>query len=118
MVVPHYTYLVLKMPGLKCIIIVKGNFELSDICDKEFHKMAQIFGMTTEYAGPKESVERNTSSNVGRSPPDKVFDATPMHRKFGFIHRTQTKLLQLSQVLLSLTCNLLIIKAFQLETLS
>jgi hypothetical protein len=31
------------------IIIVKGNFELSDICDKEFHKMAQTFGMIAEY---------------------------------------------------------------------
>jgi hypothetical protein len=49
MAVPHYTYLVLKMPGPKGIITVKGSFELSDICDKEFHKMAQTFGMTAEY---------------------------------------------------------------------
>jgi hypothetical protein len=49
MAVPHYTYLVLKMPGPRGIIIVKGNFELSDICDKEFHKMAQTFGMIAEY---------------------------------------------------------------------
>jgi hypothetical protein len=41
MAVPHYTYLVLKMPGPKGIITMKGSFELSDICDKEFHKMAQ-----------------------------------------------------------------------------
>jgi hypothetical protein len=47
--VPHYTYLVLKMPGPRGIITVKGSFELSDLCDKEFHKMAQTFGMTTEY---------------------------------------------------------------------
>jgi hypothetical protein len=45
MAVPHYTYLVLKMPGPKGIITVKGSFELSDLCDKEFHKMAQNFGM-------------------------------------------------------------------------
>jgi hypothetical protein len=38
--VPHYTYLVLKMPVPKGIITVKGSFELSDLCDKEFHKMA------------------------------------------------------------------------------
>jgi hypothetical protein len=43
MVVPHYTYLVLEMPRPRGIIIVKGSFELSDICDKEFHKMAQTF---------------------------------------------------------------------------
>jgi hypothetical protein len=49
MAVPHYTYLVLKMPGPKGIIIVKGSFEVSDLCDKEFHKMAQNFGMIANY---------------------------------------------------------------------
>jgi hypothetical protein len=28
------------MPGPKGIITVKGSFEVSDLCDKEFHKMA------------------------------------------------------------------------------
>jgi hypothetical protein len=50
MAVPHYTYLVLKMPGPKGIITVKGSFKVSDQCDKEFHKMAQNFGMITNYA--------------------------------------------------------------------
>jgi hypothetical protein len=50
MTVPHYTYLVLKMPGPKGIITVKGSFEVSDLCDKEFHKMAQNFGMIANYA--------------------------------------------------------------------
>jgi hypothetical protein len=45
MAVPHYTYLVLKMPGPRGIITVKGSFEVSDLCDREFHKMAQNFGM-------------------------------------------------------------------------
>jgi hypothetical protein len=52
MAVPHYTYLVLKMPGPKGIITVKGSFELSDLCDKEFHKMAQNFGMMASYEEP------------------------------------------------------------------
>jgi hypothetical protein len=30
MAVPHYTYVVLKMPGPRGIITVKGSFELSD----------------------------------------------------------------------------------------
>jgi hypothetical protein len=30
MAVPHYTYLVLKIPGPKGIITVKGSFEVSD----------------------------------------------------------------------------------------
>jgi hypothetical protein len=50
MAVPHYTYIVLKMPGLKGIITVKGSFEVSDLCNKEFHKMAQNFGMIANYA--------------------------------------------------------------------
>jgi hypothetical protein len=41
MAVPHYTYLVLKIPGPKGIITIKGSFKLSDLCDREFHKMAQ-----------------------------------------------------------------------------
>jgi hypothetical protein len=52
MAVPHYTYLVLKMSGPKGIITVKGSFELSDLCDKEFHKMAQNFGMMASYGEP------------------------------------------------------------------
>jgi hypothetical protein len=52
MAVPHYTYLVLKMPGPKGIIIVNGSFELSDLCDKEFHKIAQNFGMMASYREP------------------------------------------------------------------
>jgi hypothetical protein len=52
MAIPHYTYLVLKMPGPNGIITVKGSFELSDLCDKEFHKMAQNFGMMASYREP------------------------------------------------------------------
>jgi hypothetical protein len=55
MAVPRYTYLVLKMPGPRGIIIVKGSFEVSDLCDREFHKMAQNFGMTANYAGKAKS---------------------------------------------------------------
>jgi hypothetical protein len=40
------------MPGPKGIITVKGSFELSDLCDKEFHKMAQNFGMMASYREP------------------------------------------------------------------
>jgi hypothetical protein len=37
------------MPGPRGIITIKGSFELSDLCNKEFHKMPQTFGMTAEY---------------------------------------------------------------------
>jgi hypothetical protein len=55
MAVPHYTYLVLKMPGQRGIITVKGSFEVSDLCDREFHKMAQNFGMTANYVDKAKS---------------------------------------------------------------
>jgi hypothetical protein len=61
MAVPHYTYLVLKMPGPKGIITVKGSFEVSDICDKEFHKMAQNFSMIANYV---EKVKITTTEGI------------------------------------------------------
>jgi hypothetical protein len=61
MAVPHYTYLVLKMPGPKGIITVKESFEVSDLCDKEFHKMVQNFGMIANYA---EKVKSTTTEGV------------------------------------------------------
>jgi hypothetical protein len=61
MAVPHYTYLVLKMPGPKGIITVKESFEVSDLCDREFHKMAQNFGMIANYA---EKAKSTTTKGV------------------------------------------------------
>jgi hypothetical protein len=61
MAVPHYTYMVLKMPEPKGIITVKGSFELSDLCDKEFHKMAQNFGMMASYGEPKNEMKSSTA---------------------------------------------------------
>jgi hypothetical protein len=62
MAVPHYTYLVLKMPGPNRIITVKGSFELSDLYDKEFHKMVQNFGMIANYGEPKGKAISMTTS--------------------------------------------------------
>jgi hypothetical protein len=51
------------MPGPNGIITVKGSFELSDLCDKEFHKMAQNFGMMANYGEPKDK-EKNATTGV------------------------------------------------------
>jgi hypothetical protein len=48
------------MPGPNEIITVKGSFELSDLCDKEFHKMAQNFGMMANYGEPKDKAKSAT----------------------------------------------------------
>jgi hypothetical protein len=60
MAVPHYNYLVLKMLAPNGVITVKGSFELSDICDKEFHNMAQTFGMIAEYRQLKGKADKDT----------------------------------------------------------
>jgi hypothetical protein len=49
------------MPGPRGIITVKGSFELSDLCDKEFHKMAQNFGMIANYGEPKDKIASMTT---------------------------------------------------------
>jgi hypothetical protein len=49
------------MPGPKGIITVKGSFELSDLCDKEFHKMAQNFGMMASYGEPNYKAKSATT---------------------------------------------------------
>jgi hypothetical protein len=54
--------MVLKMPGPNGIITVKGSFKLSDLCDKEFHKLAQNFGMIANYGEPKGKAPSATTS--------------------------------------------------------
>jgi hypothetical protein len=49
------------MPRPKGIITVNGSFELSDLCDKEFHKMAQNFGMMENYRKPKDQAKSATT---------------------------------------------------------
>jgi hypothetical protein len=79
MVVPHYTYLVLKMPGPNGIITVKGSFELSDICDKEFHKMVQTFGIIAEHGQIKEKTGKETTSRQAEE--SKTNDVEPEAKK-------------------------------------
>jgi hypothetical protein len=49
------------MTGPNEIITVKGSFELLDLCDKEFHKMAQNFGMMANYGEPKDKAKSSTT---------------------------------------------------------
>jgi hypothetical protein len=81
MAVPHYAYLILKIPGPNKVIMVKRNFEVSDTCDREFNKMVQTFGMTAEYARLKGETDHNTLPEVGRSLPDQAFDSTRDSKK-------------------------------------
>jgi hypothetical protein len=65
MAAPHYVYLTLKIPGPKGTITVQGSFEVSNTCDREFNKMAQTFGMTTEYARLRGKTDHNVLPDVG-----------------------------------------------------
>jgi hypothetical protein len=76
--VPHYTYLVLKMPGPRGIITVKGSFKLLDLCDKEFHKMVQNFGMIANYGQPKDKI---TSTATGTTKQPEEHPAEPEVKK-------------------------------------
>jgi hypothetical protein len=87
MVVPHYTHLMLKIPRPNGVIAVKGNFELSDICNKEFHQMEQTFGMTVEYARLKGDIDHNVLPDVGRSLPNQAFDIARDSKKV-WVHPT------------------------------
>jgi hypothetical protein len=81
MVVPHYAYLVVKIPGPNGVITVKGNFKVLDTCEKEFNKMAQTFGILAEYARLKGETDHNVLPDVGRSLPDQAFDSTQDSKK-------------------------------------
>jgi hypothetical protein len=81
MAVPYYAYLALKIPGPKGVIIVKGSFEVSDNWDKEFNRIAQTFGMTTEYARLKRETDHNVLPNIGRSLSDQAFDSIQDSKK-------------------------------------
>jgi hypothetical protein len=78
MAVPYYTYLVLKMSGPRGIITVKGSFELLDLCDKEFHKMAQNFGMIANYGQPKDKI---TSMSIGTTKQPEEHPVEPEAKK-------------------------------------
>jgi hypothetical protein len=70
MAVPHYAYLTLKILGPKGTITVQGSFEVSNARNKEFNRMAQTFGMTTEYARLKGETDHNVLPDIGQSLPD------------------------------------------------
>jgi hypothetical protein len=76
MEVPYYTYLVLKILGPNGVITVKGSFEVSNTCDKEFHKMTLTLGMRAKHVRLKGDTDHNVQPNVGRSLPDQAFDST------------------------------------------
>ena len=58
MVVPHYAYLKLKMPGPKGVITVNGNFQRSDTRRALAHQRSNIHARAQE-AGSRQSVQHH-----------------------------------------------------------
>jgi hypothetical protein len=76
MAVPHYAYLQLKMPGPKGVITVKGNFQKSDSCDREFSKISEMFGMEATLADLAVSNDRTLMPEHKKVAVDRAFNAT------------------------------------------
>jgi hypothetical protein len=80
----------MKIQGSNKIITVKGNFKLSDTCDREFNKISQSFCMAAEYAQLKGDTYHNILPDVGRSLLDQAFNTTWDAKKV-WVHPTVPK---------------------------
>ncbi|KAK1681565.1 hypothetical protein QYE76_042413 [Lolium multiflorum] len=89
MAVPHYTYLLWRLPGPKGPITIKGSFALSDKCDKDFHRLSETFGMQAEYAAPR-FTDYDVLPEVGRSSKEPTFNITKDSKEVQ-IHPTDPK---------------------------
>jgi hypothetical protein len=75
------------MLGPNVIITVKGSFKLLALCDKEFHKMAQNFGMIANYGEPKDKAPSTTTGITKQlkenpaEPESKKLRVQPSHPK-------------------------------------
>ena len=76
MAVPHYAYLQLKMPGPKGVITVKDNFQKSDLCDCEFSKISETFGMEATLADLAISNDRTLMPEHKKQAVDKSFNTS------------------------------------------
>jgi hypothetical protein len=90
MAVPHYAYLLLKIPGPNGVITVNGSFTLSDRCDREFSKISESFGMQAEYAETRLTTDYNVLPETGRSLQEQAFDSTKNTKEVQ-IHPTDPK---------------------------
>jgi hypothetical protein len=69
------------MPGPRGIITAKGSFKLSDLCDKEFQKMMQTFGMIAEYGQLKGKIDMETAATTKQPGGNKGGSTEPKAKK-------------------------------------
>ena len=59
MAIPHYAYLMIKLPGPRGTITVRSSFTRSDNCDRDFNKISEFFGMQQELANIRATTNHN-----------------------------------------------------------
>jgi hypothetical protein len=91
MAVPHYAYLLLRIPGPNGPITVSGSFTLSDKCDRDFNKISESFGMQAEYAAAKLTTDYKMLPDSGRSLQEQAFDSTKNSKEVQ-VHPTDPKM--------------------------
>ena len=74
MAIPHYAYLLLKMPGLKGIIIVYRNYKKSENCDIEFNRISQSFGTQQELDEIAATTDHSVPLMSQKTAPEMEFD--------------------------------------------
>ena len=90
MAVPHYTFLLWRIPGPKGPIIVRGSFTLSDKCDRDFNKISESFGMQAEFEAAKLTTNHYILPEGGQSLHEQAFD-TSKDSKEVQVHPTDPK---------------------------
>ena len=76
MAVPHYAYLMLKMPGPKGVITVNGDFDRSDRCDIDFNKIFESFSMQEQLEEVSRDNDRTIFPVAKKPAYDAAFNAT------------------------------------------
>ena len=76
MAVPHYAYLMVKMPGPRGTITVRESFTRSDNCDKDFNKISEFFGMQQELASIRETTNYNVLPDARKEASKVEFDTS------------------------------------------
>ena len=64
------------MLGPKGVITVKGNFQKSDLCDREFSKISETFGMEATLADLAISNDRTLMLEHKKMAVDRSFDTS------------------------------------------
>src|SRR4051812_2221401 len=79
--VPHYAYLLLKMPGPSGVITVHGRFTRSDHCDRDFNIISQSFSMQEELIRLREETDNGAPPVSRQNAPDMSFHSTVNTKK-------------------------------------